>query len=166
MAKSRPKWQGWLQAGPAHQESVWCAISHPNTWESITWGHFHHFQAPIQGSRGPKMAILWLNPGPNGRGGSRLDWSTWKVSGAPYHTPSHGRASLRAIFAISRHLSRGPGVQMAGVAPGWTGLQRNIMKLSFSLFSVMLFSFSITLCCIKSGSHLLASRPHQMRADV
>ena len=26
MAKSRPKGQGWLQAGPAHLESVWCAI--------------------------------------------------------------------------------------------------------------------------------------------
>ena len=91
-AKSRPKWQGWLQAGPVHLESVRCAISHPKPWESITWGHFHHFQAPIQGSRGPKMAILWLNPGPNGRGGSRLERSTWKVSGVPYQTPSHGRA--------------------------------------------------------------------------
>ena len=106
---------GLLQAGPAHLESVWCAISHPNTWESITWGHFHHFQAPIQGSRGPKMAILWLNPGPNGRGGSRLDRSTWKVSGAPYHTPSHGRASLGAIFVISRYLSRGPDVQKIAI---------------------------------------------------
>ena len=79
MAKSRPKGQGWLQAGLVHLESVRCAISHPKPWESITWGHFHHFQAPIQGSRGPKMAILWLNPGPNGRGGSRLSRPTWKV---------------------------------------------------------------------------------------
>ena len=91
MAKSRPKWQGWLQAGPAHLESVRCAISHPNGWDSMTWGHFRHFQAPIQGSRGPKMAILWLNPGSNGRGCSRLSWPTWKVSGAPYHIPMDGR---------------------------------------------------------------------------
>ena len=61
LAKSRPKWWEWLQAGPAHLESVWCAISHPKPWESITKGHFCHFQAPIQGSRGPKMAISWLN---------------------------------------------------------------------------------------------------------
>ena len=111
MAKSRPKWQGWLQAKPAHLESVWCAISHPNGCESMTWGHFRHFQAPIQGSRGPKMAIIWLNPGPNDGSGSRLDRPTRKASGAPYHTPIHGRASLGAIFTTSRHLSRGPGVQ-------------------------------------------------------
>ena len=37
-----------------------------------------------------KMAILWLNPGPKGRGGSRLDRPTWKVSGAPYHIPMDG----------------------------------------------------------------------------
>ena len=36
MATSRPKWQGWLQAGPVHLESVRCAISHPKPWESIT----------------------------------------------------------------------------------------------------------------------------------
>ena len=61
-------------------------------------------------SRGPgvqKMAILWVNPGPKGRGGSRLDRPTWKVSGAPYHTPIHGRERHGAIFVISRHLSRG-----------------------------------------------------------
>ena len=42
-AKSRPKWQGWLQAGPVHLESVRCAISHPKPWESITKGHFCHY---------------------------------------------------------------------------------------------------------------------------
>ena len=36
---------GLVQARPAHLESVQCAISHPNTWESMTWGHFCHFQA-------------------------------------------------------------------------------------------------------------------------
>ena len=134
----------------------------------MTWGQFHTFQAPIQGSRGPKVHILWLEQDQNGwaapgwtsppgkclvrhitpqcmrehglgpllsfpgtyqgfqgsknsyfmartrlkwLGCSRLDQPTWKVSSAPYHTPMHGRAWLGANFTLSRHLSRGPGVQ-------------------------------------------------------
>ena len=57
------------------------------------------------------MAISMAKTGPKWRGCSRLDWPTWKVSGAPYHTPRHGRAWLRTIFTHSRHISRGPGGQ-------------------------------------------------------
>ena len=32
----------------------------------MAWGQFHPFQAPIQGSRGPKMPILWLEQDQNG----------------------------------------------------------------------------------------------------
>ena len=46
------------QARLAHLESVQCAISHPNTWEIMTLGHFYPFQAPIQGEEGPKMTIF------------------------------------------------------------------------------------------------------------
>ena len=37
------------------------------------------------------------------KAGSRVRDPTWKVSSAPYHTPMHGRAWLRAIFTLSRH---------------------------------------------------------------
>ena len=85
LAKSGPNGPGWLQARPVHLERAWCAISHPNWWESIAWGHFCQFQAPIQASRAPKMAIFWLNPDQMNRGGSRLGQSPWKGPGVPYH---------------------------------------------------------------------------------
>ena len=85
LAKSGPNGPVWLQARPVHLERAWCAISHPNWWESIAWGHFCQFQAPIQASRAPKMAIFWLNPDQMDRGGSRLGQSTRKGRGAPYH---------------------------------------------------------------------------------
>ena len=58
LAKSGPNGPGRLQARPVHLERAWCAISHPNWWESIAWGHIRQFQAPIQASRAPKMAIF------------------------------------------------------------------------------------------------------------
>ena len=58
LAKSGPNGPGRLQARPVHLERAWCAISHPNWWESIAWGHFCQFQAPIQASRAPKIAIF------------------------------------------------------------------------------------------------------------
>ena len=80
---------GLLQARPAHLESVLCAISHPNAWESMTKDHFCPFQAPFQGSRGPKMATFMAKIGPKWQGCSRLDRPTWKVFSVPYHTPMH-----------------------------------------------------------------------------
>ena len=49
--------EGLLQVRLAHLESVWCALSHPKAWENMAQDHFYPFQAHIQGSRGPKMAI-------------------------------------------------------------------------------------------------------------
>ena len=50
---------GLLQARPARLESVQCAISQPNAWESMTMDHFCPFQAP-QGSK--KNSIIRLKP--------------------------------------------------------------------------------------------------------
>ena len=83
------------------------------TYRKVGGGHWSHFQVLFQVSGGPKMAIFMAKTRPTWRGCSRLDWPTWKVYSAPYHTPMHGRAWLRTIFAHSRHLSRVPGVQMA-----------------------------------------------------
>jgi len=91
LAKSGPNESGWLQARPVHLERAWCAISHPNWWESIAWGHFCQFQAPIQASRAPKMAIFWPNPDQMDRGGSRLGQPTWKGPDVPYHIPIDGK---------------------------------------------------------------------------
>ena len=57
------------------------------------------------------MTLFMAKIRPKWQGCSRLDRPTWKVSSAPYHTPIHGRAWFRAIFARSRHISRVPGVQ-------------------------------------------------------
>ena len=72
--------------------------------------------APIYGRGWLEYDCFMAKIRPKWRGCSRLDRPTWKVSGAPYHTPIHGRASLGAIFAISRHLSRGPGVQKMAIS--------------------------------------------------
>ena len=63
---------------------------------------------------------------PKWQGCSRLDRPTWKVSSAPYHTPIHGRAWFRAIFARSRHLSRVPEMTlfMAKTRLKWRGCSR------------------------------------------
>ena len=60
LAKSGPNGPGWLQARPVHLERAWCAISHPNWWESIAWGHFCQFQAPTG-----KFHKLDFNPKPD-----------------------------------------------------------------------------------------------------
>ena len=68
------------------------------------------------------MAISMAKTRPKWHGGSRLDWPTWKVYSAPYHTPRHGRAWLRTIFTHSRHISRGPGGQKCFFL--WRGCSR------------------------------------------
>ena len=45
-----------LQSRESYLESFKCAISHPNTWDSLTRGHKSHFHTPIYGTRGPKLA--------------------------------------------------------------------------------------------------------------
>ena len=72
------------------------------TYRKVGGGHWSHFQVLFQVSGGPKMAIFMAKTRPRWRGCSRLDWPTWKVYSAPYHTPLHGRAWLRTIFAHSR----------------------------------------------------------------
>ena len=104
LAKSRPNGPGWLQARPVHLERAWCAISHPNWWESIAWGHFCQFQAPIQASRAPKMAIFWLNPDQMDWGSSKLGQSTWKGPGVPYHILMDGKVWLGAILYTKHNL--------------------------------------------------------------
>ena len=54
------------------------------------------------------MAIFMAEARPKWLGWSRLDWLTWKVSSAPYHTPMHERAWIRTIIILSRHISRVP----------------------------------------------------------
>ena len=49
--KNQTYMAGLHQARLSYLESVQCAISHPNAWESMTLGHFGPFQAPIQGSK-------------------------------------------------------------------------------------------------------------------
>ena len=51
----------------------------------MTKGHFYPFQVPIQGPRGPKMAIFYGKVASKGRASSRVGQPTWKVSSAPYH---------------------------------------------------------------------------------
>ena len=102
--KNQTNMAGLHQARLSYLESVQCAISHPNAWESMTEGHFGPFQAPIQGPRGSKMAISTAKTRPKWQACSRLGrptqkWQassrlgrpTQKVSSAPYHTPMHGR---------------------------------------------------------------------------
>ena len=90
---------------------------------------FFPFPGTCPGFQGSKNVNFMAKSTPNGSGGSRFDWPTWKVSVAPYHIPMDGTAWLVAIFSISRHLSRVPGckngsfygwiqTKMAGVAPG------------------------------------------------
>ena len=83
---------GLLQARPARLESVQCAISQPNAWESMTMDHFCPFQAPFQDSRGQKNGYFYGKIASKGRASSRVGQPTWKVSSAPYHIPIHGRA--------------------------------------------------------------------------
>ena len=79
------------------------------------WGPFLPFPGTFPGVQGSKNGYFMAESRPNGGGGSRMDRPTWKVPGAPYHTPIHRRALLGAIFVISRHLSRGPGVQKIAI---------------------------------------------------
>ena len=53
---------------------------------------------------GVKIRHLW-------RAGFQGEDPTWKWFYVPYHTPMHGTTLFRAIFALSRHPSRVPGVQ-------------------------------------------------------
>ena len=57
------------------------------------------------------MAISTAKARPKWQACTRLSHPTWILSSAPYHTPMHGRDWLWAILALSRHLSRAPGVQ-------------------------------------------------------
>ena len=65
--KNQTNMAGLRQASLSHLESVQCAISHPNAWESVTLGLFHPLQVLIQGPRGSKMAFLRLKLDQNGR---------------------------------------------------------------------------------------------------
>ena len=69
------------------------------TIDEVTF--FCQFQAPIQVSRCPKIAILWLNTDWMKGGGSMLDLSTWKGPGMPYHIQMEGKVWLGTIFASS-----------------------------------------------------------------
>ena len=83
----------------------------PHTYDKW-WGTLFGLSVHLSmAGGGPKMALFMAKIRPKLRGCSRLDRPTWKVSSAPYHTPIHGRAWFRTIFARSRHLSRVPGVQ-------------------------------------------------------
>ena len=63
-------------------------LTHRTTDEAT---FFFQFQAPIQASRAPKMAIFWPNPDQMDQGGSRLGQSTWKGPDVPYHIPIDGK---------------------------------------------------------------------------
>ena len=113
---------GWFQGG----DPTWKVFSvpyhtpmHGTTLFRPTFALSRH-QSRVPGVQ--NMAISLAKTRPERWGCSMLDWPTWKVSGAPYHTPIHGRAGLRTIFTLSRHLSRVPGVQNMAILGVKTGL--------------------------------------------
>ena len=84
-------------------ETVLWAISHLITWHNMTLGHFCPLQAPLWRRKGPKygyfggkIQLLW-------QACSRVGYSIWKVSSAPYHILRHGKTLLKASNALSGH---------------------------------------------------------------
>ena len=61
--KTQTNIAGLRQARLSYLESVQCAISHPNTWESMTLGHFGPFQAPIKALGYDNDMVHWTLSG-------------------------------------------------------------------------------------------------------
>ena len=84
----------------------------------MTWGQFHPFQAPIQGSRGPKMPILWLEQDQNG-------WA------APGWTSPPGKCLLRHITPqCMREHGLGPLLSFPGTYQGFQGSKNSYFMAS------------------------------------
>ena len=124
MAKTTPRWLGCSRL----DRPTWKVSSGSYHTPMHALGSFFTFQAPIQGSRGPKMAIFMAKTTPRWLSRSMLDRPTWKVSSPPYHTPMHGRVCLRTILVHSRHLSRVP--EMAIFMDKWLFLGQNTGRWS------------------------------------
>ena len=88
--------------------------AHPNTRDTcgvVVWGHFCPLWVPILAGGGPKYGYFWGQNQASMAGWIQGEDPTWKVFYVPYHTPMHGTTLFRPTFALSRHLSRVPGVQ-------------------------------------------------------
>ena len=75
------------------------------------WGHFCPLWVPIWRRSSPKYGYFWGQNPASMAGWFQGEDPTWKWFYVPYHTPMHGTTLFRAIFALSRHPSRVPGVQ-------------------------------------------------------
>ena len=82
---------GLLPSGVFHLESVYCAISYPNTWQNMTWGHVCPLQAPFWRRKGPKYGYFWVKIKGFLHAFYQVGYSIWKVSSAPYYILIHGK---------------------------------------------------------------------------
>ena len=116
-AKTRPKWQASSRLGPAHPESVKCAISSPNTCESMTWSHVCPFQAPgVQ-----KLFFICSNSGHYG-------------ALSPEKGTSPGKCPLCHITSqCEEERDRSPFLPIPGIYQGRAG---SIMVISFAKYHI------------------------------